>query len=230
MSGRILSTVLRRPLKRRPLGQRRIVVTGRFAAGVLGAVVPAVLAQVPPGSLVSAGESHPLALEPAGLATYSAALSGVGAGNTAGIRYQLDLTWITAESPTAGVTHDGLTFSLLSLDGSTALPVLTLDAFGLQVLPGSGVSVLIDPASRPQDLSYRAFLVPPAQFLADGSWAVFDLVDTGPLGGSSALAAVSLVPEPGSIALGLLGLGWLGWQAGLRSRSRSRMQRPEVRR
>jgi hypothetical protein len=200
----------------------------RLGCGAVGLLLTASLkAQYPPGVEFAAGTTANLALDPAGLATYAAILPPAGA--SAGIRYQLDVAWRTDETTLAGVTHDSITVSLQSLDGSRFLTVLGIDALGLQVFSGSGVDVLLDPSSRPQDLAFRVYFTPPSGLLVDGSWAVFDLADTGPLGGSSAVVSVALVPEPGSVALGLLGLGWLGWQVGLRFHPHSRSRGKELR-
>ena len=193
-------------------------VTCRIGCGLVGLMLGVSLqAQNSPGIEFVVGTTANLALEPAGLATYAAILPS--AGVSAGIRYQLDVAWNTDETNLAGVTHDSLTVSLQSLDGSRFLTVLGVDALGMQVFSGSGVDVLLDPASRPQDLSFRVFFTPPPGFLVDGSWAVFDLADTGPLGGSAAVVSVSLVPEPGTWALTLTGAVAL---AGLHFQRRNR--------
>lgn len=190
----------------------------RLACGGVGLLLTASLwAQNPPGIEFAVGTAANLALEPAGLATYAAILPSVG--TSAGIRYQLDVAWNTDETTLAGITHDSLTVSLQSLDGSRFLTVLGIDALGMQVFSGSGVDVLLDPSSRPQDLSFRVFFTPPSGFLVDGSWAVFDLADTGPLGGSAAVVSVSLVPEPGTWALAIAGAAAM---AGLHLRRRNR--------
>lgn len=190
----------------------------RLGCGAVGLILTVSLqAQNPPGIEFAVGTAANLALEPAGLATYAAVLPP--AGVSAGIRYQLDVAWNTDETSLAGITHDSLTVSLQSRDGYQFLTVLGIDALGMQVFSGSGVDVLLDPSSRPQDLSFRVFFTPPSGFLVDGSWAVFDLADTGPLGGSAAVVSVSLVPEPGTWALAMAGAAAM---AGLHLRRRNR--------
>ena len=190
----------------------------RLGCGAVGLLLTVSLqAQNPPGIEFAVGTTANLAPEPAGLATYAAILPP--AGVSAGIRYQLDVAWNTDETALAGITHDSLTVSLQSLDGSQFLTVLGIDALGMQVFSGSGVDVLLDPSSRPQDLSFRVFFTPPSGFLVDGSWAVFDLADTGPLGGSAAVVSVSLVPEPGTWALAMAGAAVM---AGLHLQRRNR--------
>jgi len=195
------------PTARRDVHIPRRVLALAGAAGLW--VSPVAVARSAPGIEIPAGESVLLSQEPAGLASFASFLPAVP-GASAGIRYQIDIAWLTTESPTPGGTHDSVFFTLQSDDGSRVVPVFGVDVFGVQVPALDGFSLEIEPLATPDpllanSLAYRVLISPPADLLRAGSWAVIDLVDTGLPGGSQARVQVALVPEPGTVVLGALG-------------------------
>ncbi len=185
-----------------------------FVAGLHLAAAPAAFGRQAPGIEFAPGAPVELAAEPGSLTTFAASFSPVPA--SLGIRYQVDVTWLTTEAPSPGGAHDSFFFSLLSADGSRVAPLFGVDVFGLHPESAPGFSLHIDPltssaSSSEQLLSYRVLISAPDDFLIDGSWAVIDLADTGDLGGSRALVAVAMVPEPGSMMLAVAGSGLLWW-------------------
>lgn len=182
-------------------------------AGLLALLAPAAFGQAP-GIEFPLNQSAELAAEPGSLTTFAAALPAVSSGLD--IRYQVDVAWLTSESPSAGGTHDSFFFSLLSPDGSQAVPLFGVDVFGIHPEPAVGFSLQIEPLARPDpslenSLAYRVFITPSTSFQSDGSWAVIDLADTGDLGGCRALVSVGMVPEPEALALTVAGGALLCW-------------------
>ncbi len=202
--------MLRRPAPIQMRSKPPLGLSLRVASGLLGlAVLGSAQGQNGPGIAVPAGESVLLEAEPGGLGTFSAFLPGVGP-DSAGIRYQFDLAWLTDESPSPGITHDSVFITLQSQDGLQVLPLFGIDVLGLQSSGLDGFTLEVEPLAQPDpsranSLAYRVSVSPPADLLADGSWAVLDLADTGPLGGSQLRITMSLVPEPRAVGLGILG-------------------------
>ncbi len=185
-----------------------------FVAGLYLATATATFGRQAPGIEFAPGAPVELAAEPGSLTTFAAPFSPVPA--SLGIRYQVEVTWLTAEVPSPSGTHDSFFFSLLSADGSHAAPLFGVDVFGLHPESAPGFSLQIDPLASTappseQSLSYRVLISAPDDFVIDGSWAVIDLADTGDLGGCRAVVAVAMVPEPGTVMLAAAGCGLLWW-------------------
>jgi len=206
--------MLRRPAPIQMRSKPPRGLSRRLAAGLLVfTLLDSARGQSGPGIGIPTGESVLLTADPGGLGTYSTFLPGVGPGST-GIRYQFDLAWLTDESPSPGITHDSVFITLQSQDGLQVLPLFGIDVLGLQPSGLDGFTLEVEPLARPDpllehSLGFRVILSPPSDLLADGSWAVLDLVDTGPLGGSQLRVSLALVPEPGVVGLGTLGALWL---------------------
>lgn len=203
--------MLRRPAPIQMRSKPPRGLSRRLAAGLLVfTLLDSARGQSGPGIGIPTGESVLLTADPGGLGTYSTFLPGVGPGST-GIRYQFDLAWLTDESPSPGITHDSVFITLQSQDGLLVLPLFGIDVLGLQPSDLDGFTLEVEPLARPDpllehSLGFRVILSPPSDLLADGSWAVLDLVDTGPLGGSQLRVSLALVPEPGVVGLGTLGV------------------------
>jgi hypothetical protein len=190
-------------------------------AGVCAVLAESAVGQGAPGIEIPLNQSVLLTPEPGTLTTFAAAFPPAPGGF--GIRYQVDIAWLTPETPSPGVTHDSFFLSLQSIDGLETVPLFGVDVFGLHLTGGGGFSLQIEPLARPDpalenSLAYRVFISPPDSFRNDGSWALIDIADTAGLGDSLARVTVAMVPEPGTMALAVPGILFLWW-AGRRSRT-----------
>lgn len=142
-----------------------------------------------------------------------------GQGIPGRIQYELDFA--TLETPATGFLFDSLTLSLSRADGSDAVLLVTGDVFGLTIAPlfpggllaGGGISVTeapvrmgaMDGASVQFAYTVEVFL-PPA--LVDAPLRTqFDFFNNGDLVASR--GQVRVVPEPGWVALLVVGIGFL---------------------
>jgi hypothetical protein len=133
-----------------------------------------------------------------------------------------DFAFATAEQPAPGVLLDALSFSLQTLDQTKLALLLTVDASGLVLVPATPGALPVNLAAlKAASIAYFGSLSDPAQrsafhvtFAPPGDLAnadaqllmdLFDNADGQKSVGTVANLAVVIAPEPGVIAIGILG-------------------------